>query len=396
MRQSDDVFNYDDLVHLLLGAHFYACGGGGALANGQSLLDAIVKHSGCQEKVHITVTGVDALDDHCLLPVLAAIGAPALYLEKGYGQSPLSAFDALQKLKNVQFSCLSPIETGPIAIGMSLLVAAYFGIPVLNGDGGGRAFPCLQLSTFSNPELEYPIAVSPAVITSENELHDGGASVSIECSSGSDMDAMIRGIISHSESFDHRASLAAFVMTGRQAKQDNAVVSGTLTRSLQLGRSLAECTGAGKSCFQAIEQQSGAQCVMRGQLTNITLTTRDGFDWVTLEYCDHRFPGTKYTVIAQNENMLLWSDSLSFPLAMAPDLICCLCSDATLMSNDEIYAAWHENPDDERFKNMAIFTLPGAPQIQKSWFHDHFARIFKRFGYYGCYHPLHCTREIRA
>jgi DUF917 family protein len=388
MRQSESIFDYDDLAHLLLGAHFYACGGGGALANGQSLLDTIAQHVGGKAQVRIAAIDVEALGDHDLLPVLAAIGAPKEYLEKGYGKSPITAFDALQRCKNVQFSSVSPVETGPIAIGMSLLVAAFYDIPILNGDGGGRAFPCLQLSTFANPELDSPIAVSPAMLTSENSLQQDGAVLSIACSSSKDMDAMIRGIISNSVSFDHRASLAAFAMTGSQAKQQNAIVPGTLTHSLQLGRDIAECTASGQPCFRAIEQLNGAQCVMRGQLTNITLTTQGGFDWVTLEYRDHQFPRTKYSVIAQNENMLLWSDAYSFPLAMAPDLICCLSADATLMSNDEIFVAWHQHPDDERFKDMAIFTLPAAPQIQKRWFHDNFAQIFQRFGYYGCYHQF--------
>ncbi|QMV13926.1 S-methyl thiohydantoin desulfurase domain-containing protein [Vibrio spartinae] len=380
------TLNRTDLADVILGAHFYACGGGGAQKNGEELLKEIDKLFASTSDVQVQYIDIHEVQDTDQLPVLAAMGAPQKFLQKGYRSSPVTAFNDLEKTKNTTFSTLSPVETGPIAYGMSLLVAADRKIPIINGDGGGRAFPCLQLSTFANLALESPIAVSPCVLTSEKYLKEDGGVIAIGCKSSADVDAMTRGIISQSKSFDDRASLASFAMTGRQLKQTNAVVPGMLLKAKALGQHIRQCIEDQLSCFDVIETLDGAQCVMKGRLNNIITMTGNGFDWVAQEYQqDHS--GKKYYVISQNENMILWADDLSMPVAMAPDLICCLSSDASLMSNDEIIDAWKADQDDPRLKEMAIFTVDAAPQINQPWFHEHFSEIFRRFGYFGNYHP---------
>ncbi|WP_330961246.1 DUF917 domain-containing protein [Photobacterium sp. 53610] len=380
------TLNRSDLADVILGAHFYACGGGGSQENGEELLKEIDKLFTSKSEVQVQYIDIHEVQDTDQLPVLAAMGAPQKFLQKGYRYSPVTAFRDLEKVKNTTFSTLSPVETGPIAYGMSLLVAAERKIPMINGDGGGRAFPCLQLSTFANLALESPISVSPGVLTSEKSLKEDGGVIVIDCESSADVDAMTRGIISKSKSFDDRASLASFAMTGRQLKQTNAVVPGMLMKAKALGRHIRECIQDQLSCFDAIETLEGAHCVMKGRLSNVITVTGNGFDWVAQEYqADHT--GEKYYVISQNENMILWANDLSTPVAMAPDLICCLSSDASLMSNDEIIETWKKDREDPRLKEMAIFTVDAAPQINQPWFHEHFSEIFKKFGYFGNYHP---------
>ncbi|MGF1911812.1 DUF917 domain-containing protein [Vibrio kasasachensis] len=386
MKSKEKTLNRSDLADVILGAHFYACGGGGSHENGEELLKEIDKLFKSKSEVQIQYIDIHEVQDTDQLPVLAAMGAPQKFLQKGYRYSPVTAFHNLEKTQHTTFSTLSPVETGAIAYGMSLLVAAEKKIPIINGDGGGRAFPCLQLSTFANLELESPISVSPGVLTSEKSLKEDGGVIVIDCESSADVDAMTRGIISTSKSFDDRASLASFAMTGRQLKQPNAVVPDMLLKARVLGRHIRECIQDQLSCFNAIETLDGAHCVMKGRLSNVNTVTSNGFDWVTQEYQeDHT--GKKYYVISQNENMILWVDDLNMPVAMAPDLICCLSSDASLMSNDEIIETWKNDEDDPRFKEMAIFTVDAAPQINQPWFHENFSEVFKRLGYFGSYHP---------
>jgi len=377
---------------IILGAHFYACGGGGALENGLALLEEIKQYFDSDSEVHVQYINITEVNDNDQLPVLAAMGAPQQFLKKGYNRSPVSAFNTLQSLTTKTFSALSPVETGPIAYGMSLLAAAANNIPILNGDGGGRAFPCLQLSTFANVDLDEPISAAPCILTSEKSRQEDGGIITIDCQSSVDIDAITRGIISTSKSFDQRASLAAFAMTGQQLKQPNACVPDMLLQSKVLGQKIREYVSDNLSCFNAIETLNGSQCMMKGRLNNIYSATNNGFDWVTLEFIDEISNQTFY-VIAQNENMILWSEKLSTPMAMAPDLICCISEDATLMSNDEILNAWNKDTQDDRLKNMAIFTLPAASQINQPWFHEQFSNIFKRFGYFGCYRPLQVMND---
>lgn len=388
---SKKMLDRNDLSDIILGAHFYACGGGGSLKNGEELLREIDKHFTTESEIQIQYIDLAEVNDTDQLPVMAAMGAPQKFLEKGYSKSPISAFNALEKLKSTKFSTLSPVETGPIAYGMSLLVAVAKKIPIINGDGGGRAFPCLQLSTFANPELNEKIVVAPCVLTSEKSIHEDGGVITIDCDSSIDVDAMTRGIISTSKSFDDRASLASFSMTGKQLKQTNALVPGMLIKSKKLGARIRECISDKLSCFSAIEELDGANCVMQGQLTNILTKTVNGFDWITQEYTSNvmneKDSFHKFYVISQNENMILWSDDMDTPIALAPDLICCISSDASLMSNDEIIEAWNKDNKDLSLQEMAIFTLPAASQIDQPWFHDNFSKIFRQLGYFGSYHP---------
>lgn len=382
--KANQVLDFSQLSDVILGAHFYACGGGGALENGMALLDEVAKLFGGKDKVQLPVIDIEDVADNAQLPVLAAMGAPQEFLAKGYSHSPVSAFQALESLLQTHFASVSPVETGPIAYGMSMLCAAANNIPMVNGDGGGRAFPCLQLSTFANPELAQPITVSPGVLTSEKKVSQGGGVITIECQSSVDVDAITRGIISTSQSFDQRASLASFAMTGAQLKQPNAFVPNMVTACHQLGRSIREAVSDKLDCFPVISGLPHEHCVMKGKLVDIESTTSNGFEWVTLKYQSHH-NGKTYHVVAQNENMLLWVDDKTSPIAMAPDLICCISADATLMSNDEILSVWQQDPQDPRFNEMAIFTLSAAEPIQQPWFHQNFASIFQKFGYFGDY-----------
>ena len=387
------VLNREDLNNIILGAHFYASGGGGALKNGQALLDRIddLFKEKSNAEVRVKYIDIDEVKDEDWLPVLAAMGAPEQFLKKGYGSSPITSFEALEDVLKKEFSALSPVETGAIAYGMSLLVAAHKKIPIINGDGGGRAFPCLQLSTFANPQLNAPIPVSPCVLTSEDSLKDDGGVLTIQCNSSSDVDAMTRAIISESTSFDQRASLSSFAMKGSQLKQDNAAVPDMLMKAKDLGKNIKVSVQESGSCFDVIDRLPGAQCVMKGRLVSITDKTENGFDWGVQEYQSD--DGDKYFVISQNENLLLWSDNLGTPIAMAPDSICCFSSDASLISNDEIMEVWETTPTDYRLRNMAIYTLNCAKQIDQKWFHDNFSEIFKKFNYFGDYHsPIKVTK----
>ncbi|KXF83237.1 DUF917 domain-containing protein [Enterovibrio coralii] len=393
MTSPKKTLNLQDMQDAILGAHFYACGGGGALVNGEDLLRAVSSYFPDEQSVCIEYLDIQDVKDTDTLPVLAAMGSPQKFLEKGYSKSPITAFEQLEEATQTRFTTLSPVETGPVAYGMSLLVAAAKNIPIINGDGGGRAFPCLQLSTFANVDLDHPISVSPAMLTSEKSLSEDGGVIRIDCQSSTDVDAMTRGIISTSESFDHRASLASFPMTGRQLKQENAVVADMLMKSIELGRDIRQLVNDKLSCFSAIEKLAGSQLVMKGRLTNVETKTVGGFDWVTLEYKEEK-TNRKFTAISKNENMLVWADDMTTPVAMAPDLICCISSDATLMSNDEVIDAWEDDPESETLKNMAIFVLPASKEIDQPWFHKNFIEILQKLGYHGSYHtPIPMAKE---
>jgi len=385
MVANTQKFSFQDLDDIILGAHFYACGGGGALKNGTDLID--------QTKAVLKKRGVDFVEyyapkdvpDDGWLPVLGAMGAPQKFLQDGYGKSPVSAFKEHQRLMQVRlgnpsfsFSSMAAAECGTIAHGMALLVAASQNLPIVDGDGAGRAVPSLPMLSFANPETKANIQLSPSVLTSETAVKEGGAILNLDCIDAATVDALARAIISAEAGFEERASLSCFAMTGGQMKQPGALVHNTLTNSRDLGRSIRTSNDP----VQTILSLPTAQLICEGEITSIGTSTHGGFDWLDIHIKDKQ--NHEYVVIAKNENMLVWSKQKDTPIALGPDLICYIQPDGTVLSNSEIALHFETS---KKSMPVALFSLRAPKAIDTPWMHQQFAEVFESNGYYGSYHP---------
>lgn len=399
MSQSIQEFDFQDLDDIVLGAHFFAAGGGGALKNGLDLVDQAKKvlRQNSHRSQGVQYIAVSDVPDNNWMPVLSAMGAPAKFLEFGYGHSPVSAFLAHERLlqyklgnPSVNFSAMIPDETGSISHGMSILVAATLGLPIVDGDGAGRAVPCLQMLTFANPNTNANIRLSPAALTSETPVSEGGATFDIDCNSSSTVDALTRSIISADVGFEDRASLSCYAMQGRQVKEKNALVHNTLTMARNLGRALRTTDDA----IETVKELPNSQMICKGNITKLNSSTRDGFDWLDIFITAD--DGEELVITAKNENMLLWSKTHDTPLVLAPDLICYLQFDeegkGTAASNSEIQQHFASTSDP---MPIAVFSLRAQEPIRGKWFHEQYGEVFESYGYYGSYHEPE-TRYLRT
>ena len=113
----------------------------------------------------LTILDPDELDDDAFVIPTAQMGAPTVIVEKiPRGSEPVGALRTLEHHLGRTADATMPIECGGINSMIPLLVAAETGLPVVDADGMGRAFPELQMETFS----VYGVHGSPMAIAGEH------------------------------------------------------------------------------------------------------------------------------------------------------------------------------------------------------------------------------------
>ncbi|MDP4193268.1 MAG: DUF917 domain-containing protein [Bacteroidota bacterium] len=312
-------FTAEDLENILEGSILLASGGGGAREDGRSLMKAIL-HEGKK----VEYISPEQVGDKEYMAVVGGIGAPEAVKEFGFGYSARRAFELLEKVSKAgvlqnAFSCALSGETGAVSQFITMLVAVQKNIPVVDGDGAGRAFPSLQMATFaSNPE---EIPISPVVLVNSKRFGEGGTEIVIYQKNPSVVDEISRSII-ESKEFNEIASFACFTMNGKAMKK--VIVRNTFTQARDVGKIIKESQGASATDFlQKLEEkkQIKGYLLFKGTVTEVENKTSGGFDFgkVTIEKDEEEI-----NVIHQNENLsaFLVKDNKLKPLAFVPDLIC--------------------------------------------------------------------------
>lgn len=372
MSEEVRTFDRQDLADILDGVVFYASGGGGPKKTAAEIMKSILEIS---DRVPYVEPG--KLGAERWAPVLAAMGSPDYFDKYGFTHAPATSFDIHQEVLQkdlfshghgggFRFSAAAPVESGALAHFMSMLVAVQRGVAVVDGDGGGRAFPSLAMSTYA----AQGVAVSPGALASEAKLSDGGTNLVYQQQSAEAIDNLTRAVIGTPQ-FNNVSSLSSFAMDG--ATLAKVIVPHTLTRARDLGRTLRRNPG---DALAAVLEATGGYLLFRGVVTSISSVTSGGFDHgvVTIENDD----GETATVVNENENLIAWSSRRDRPLALAPDSICYLGKNGETMSNVGL--------QEKQF--VYLIGLAAVPQIRIPYFFDIFGQTLATMGYYGPYVPI--------
>ena len=146
-----------DLLDLCRGAAFLGTGGGGDPYIGRLMVEQAVA-----EGQQIEIIDPTELPDDSLVIPTAMMGAPTVLVEKlPRGDEAINSLQKLEKYLGRKAFATMPIEIGGINSTMPLVVAAKLGIPVVDADGMGRAFPELQMETFG----VYGVSGTPMVVS---------------------------------------------------------------------------------------------------------------------------------------------------------------------------------------------------------------------------------------
>ncbi|TQM13450.1 DUF917 domain-containing protein [Pseudonocardia kunmingensis] len=249
----------DDLEALARGAAVLGTGGGGDPYIGRLLAAQALREHGPVA----LVAPSDLPDDAQVFPV-AMMGAPTVMVEKTPSVERIGdTVAALARHIGVTPTHIACIEAGGVNSTFPLVAAAQLGLPVVDGDGMGRAFPELQmvLQTLSG------IGCTPMSIA--DEKGNVGVLQSVDNRSA---EALARSL---TITMGCAAIISNYAMTGAQARA--SLVAGTLSLCTRIGRRVAEVRAEHGDAVGAVAAELGGRVLHSGKVTDVARRTTTGF-----------------------------------------------------------------------------------------------------------------------
>lgn len=256
----------EDLPDIARGAALLGTGGGGDPYLGRLLVEQEY-HRGRR----VCLLDLAEVADDALVIPSAGMGAPTVRVEKlPRGTEASLALRTLERHLGRAAEATMPIECGGSNSMVPLLVGAQLGLPVVDADGMGRAFPELQMQTFG----VYGVSGSPlafAGVHDERGILDAGAD-------NRRLERLARGV---TVQLGGTASIALFPMSGQDARR--TAVPGTMTLALRIGRCLREARARHVDPFGALTElfketmYEHARAIFHGRIVDVERTTTGGF-----------------------------------------------------------------------------------------------------------------------
>ena len=295
------------LADLALGAAFLGSGGGGDPYHNQLLGEARIKQRGAFEMVSL-----DDLADDALVVPCGWIGAPTVSVEKlPNGREATDGLRRLEQLLGRKIDAVLPIEIGGGNGLAPLVAAAEMGIPMVDADGMGRAFPESQMSIFSINGL----SACPSIMTAAC-----GSLVVIETDDNYAHERLARQL---SIALGGDAHMTEYPLTGRQAK--DYAIPRSISTAIAIGAAIREARASGDDPFDALFaalRGSGlypfAGTLFDGKIVDLEREERDGFSIGRLVIEGFNSQG-RMDLEFQNENVIARRNGLI--CAMVPDII---------------------------------------------------------------------------
>jgi DUF917 family protein len=259
MMKTLRTIHAEDLEDIAIGGAILGTGGGGDPYVGKLMAqEAIRKHG------PVKLVDVDELPDDALVVPVCMMGAPTVMTEKlPQGDELMNAFRQLEKVLGRKIDAVLCGEAGGINSTTPFVVAAASGLPLVDGDGMGRAYPELQMETFTL----HGVSATPMVL-----CDDKGNSLVLETVSNGWTERLARAA---TVEMGGSALLAFYPMSGEVAKK--AVVRGTLSLCVNLGRTLRETRTAHADPVAAITRLLGASILFHGRVKDVDRRTIGGF-----------------------------------------------------------------------------------------------------------------------
>jgi uncharacterized protein len=298
-----------DLKDLARGAAFLGTGGGGDPYIGRLMVERELAEGG-----HLALVPLDDIPDDAFIIPTAMMGAPTVMVEKlPRGDEAINSLRALEAHLGRRADATMPIECGGINSTMPLVVGARLGLPVVDADGMGRAFPELQMETFN----VYGVPGTPMAITNEH-----GDTAIVTTHDNEMMEWLARGITIR---MGGSSLIAEYAMDGATAKRTS--VPGTLSLGLRLGRCLRQARERHQDPFRALIDELAetpyrhAHVIFEGKVADVFRRTTEGFarGRAMLEAIDG---SSTLELTFQNEHLIARVDG--DVRGIVPDLICVL------------------------------------------------------------------------
>jgi DUF917 family protein len=289
----------DDIDDLSVGCTVLAAGGGGDPLVGSMMARAAVRDRG-----PVPVVRVEDLDPDGLVVPCCMAGAPTVMTEKiPNGSEGMTIRDTFESLLGRRVVALMPLEMGGINGLLPVAWAAHSGLPLLDADLMGRAFPHFEMCS---PQIG-GVSASPAVLTDER-----GQSIVFHAADNFWLERLMRSAIG---TLGGSACTGAYPMVPTVAAR--SVIPGTVSAAAELGRSMR---APHDDPIAAIAERHPLRRLIFGKVVDIDRRTGGGFvrgsavvEGIGVDR------GRLVRLEFQNENLVALEDGE--PVAMTPDII---------------------------------------------------------------------------
>lgn len=302
-RESLWTLSEEDIEALEIGAAILGTGGGG-----NPYIGKLRARQALREGNRLRIMPLRDLPDDAKVVSLGGIGAPLISFERiKEGREGLRCLRALEERLDFKADAIACEEIGGQNAFEPLITASLAGLPVVDADGMGRAFPEMQMTTYS--------------------IYEHRSTPSVMCDPHGNVVIFDHAI---TEKWHERMARACVIAQGGASTLASAPMSGAFVKRFSIPHSYTRAIALGRAVRQARERHAdpiAALCEMEqgrlvhtGKIVDLKRHLRGGF--VTGEAIIEGFDahgGQTGSVLIQNENLIFKRDGVVE--VVVPDLI---------------------------------------------------------------------------
>lgn len=299
----------DDIQPIAIGAGILGTGGGG-----DPYIDSLQLRTEIEARGPQRIIDPANLADDAMVAIVGFIGAPTASIEKlQEGTELLRSVRLLEKHLRTEVDAIGIAEIGGGNSIGPLIAGLQAGLPTIDADGMGRAFPELPMTTFLfNDEIQAaPLAMADAGVNSvvvPQTVDDAWA------------ERIARTV---TVCMGASAGLAGFVMTGEQFRR--FCIPYTLTLAWQIGHHVLNARKANEDVPDAIAKTLHGKVLLRGKISDVNRRTTEGFARGTVTVEGYGDNPEQLQIEFQNEFLIAYLNGEA--QVTVPDLICIVTED---------------------------------------------------------------------
>ncbi len=308
-------FTLSDTLAYAIGCGILGTGGGGNTYIGRTWLEyELRKHARHKNGGTVRVIDADDVPDDAYVCAIGTMGAPTVGVEKlQQGDEFVIAMRALEEHVHAPLAAILCGEIGGANGLKPLICGLQMGLPVVDGDPMGRAFPELQMDTFAIGGLSLcPMALSDA---------HGNVVVFDKMDHSLRVEQYARSLTIE---MGGSAALAMPLLRGHEMKRH--LIRGTMTLAQQIGDVVLAARKRGEEPAEAVAAIGNGRVLFRGKIVDVERRTVKGFARGQLKLVGFGNSHETMEIVFQNENLVAWRGSQKDGeiVCTVPDLICIL------------------------------------------------------------------------
>ena len=311
---------------IAIGAGILGTGGGGNPYLGKTQLRRLLREGAAPP----VVVAPDEVPDDALICTVGGMGAPTVGIERlARGDEWTVALRTLERHLGRPIEYVVPGEIGGANATRPLVCATQTGLPVIDGDGMGRAFPELQMKTFSI----YGVKATPAAICDVRH----NTAIFPDLPDTLTLERYARAVTIQ---MGGHAGYAFVPMSGAELKR--TVIPGTMTLARDLGAAIERARQAHRDPIAAALGVTGGEVLFGGKIADVERRMAAGFarGGVQIDGLG-AWRGATLSIAFQNENLIARradgdEGGEERTVAIVPDLICIVDSETAAPVTTEV------------------------------------------------------------